>query len=217
MKHYRVEQGTPEWFSLKAGVISASNLKHIMAKFGQAFGDPAKKYAKKLAIEQITDEYIHDEYFNSHMDRGHIDEPIAKALYEKETFSEKVEDGGFFCSDILGYSPDGLLGYRPETDRFQAAIEIKSRNYGTHYNNVERGSLPPEDKWQCIGGIKFAELEWLDYISYCGDFPERKKIFIHRVKPEDCKDEFRKIDERIFQFLELVKSTKETILNSKYI
>ena len=208
-----VKQNDPEWFKLKAGKISASNMKHVMAHYGKQFGEPAKRYAKKLALEQITGEYIRDEYHNSAMDRGHVDEPIATSLYESETFTTVLKDG-IYISDDLAYSPDGRLFFNEETGRFKSGIEIKSRNYDTHYNNISRGGLPPEDKWQCISGLKFSGFESLDFISYCDAFPGSSKLFIHTITPDMFDLEFSQIDERLEQFKNLISDTKKVILHA---
>jgi hypothetical protein len=227
MKYHDIEQNTDEWLQLRAGKITASNLKHIMANTMQTdkktkekffnpkagLGEPAKKYARKIAIEQITGKCIQDNYFNEHMEKGHIDEPIARELYESETFTT-VDQGGFVTNGVYGYSPDGLMLLNQK--KYRASIEIKSRNYGTHFKNIERGTIPPEDKWQCIGGVMIAELDFIDFISYCADFPEGKKIFVFRGHKRDFSEEFSMIDKRVGEFLKLVSSTKETILNSEY-
>ena len=43
------------------------------------------------------------------MDRGHEWEPVAKDLYEWETFY-KVDNGGFYELGEYGDSPDGNIG-----------------------------------------------------------------------------------------------------------
>jgi hypothetical protein len=209
MKHHKIEQNTEEWFKLRAGKLTMSNLGKVMANYGKAFGEPAKKYAVDIAIEQITGEPIPSAYQNEHMQRGHEQEPIARSLYESETFTT-VFPGGFYCSEEIGYSPDGLIG---ET----GLIEIKSVISHVHYATIKRQDIDPAYKWQCIGGLKYTGAEWLEFVSYCSDFPEGKQLFIHRSTPDQFAEEFKQVDERVSQFLELVKSTRETIENARYL
>lgn len=204
-----VQQNTEEWYSLRGGKLTSSKLGVIMANFGKAFGDPAKKYAVNIAIEQITGEPISSTYTNEHMQRGHDQEPIAKMAYENETFST-VTNGGFWESDFIGCSPDGMVAD-------DGVIEIKSVIAPVHYANIKRQNLDPAYKWQFIGNLKFTGREWLDFISYSSEFPTDKQIFIHRIYAKNLDDEFNMIDSRVSDFKELVSSTKQLILESNYI
>ena len=50
MIHF-IEQNTDEWLQLRIGKITASNFGTVMANYGKAFGNPAKDYAMRIAIE----------------------------------------------------------------------------------------------------------------------------------------------------------------------
>lgn len=203
-----VEQNTDEWFDMRAGKLTSSKLGIVMAKFGQAFGDPAKKYAKVIAVEQIRNAPVASSFSNDHMERGHEQEPLARALYEQETFST-VDNGGFFCSDKVGCSPDGLV-------QKDGVIEIKCVIANIHYDNVKRQNIDPQYKWQGIGNLKFTSRDWLDFISYCDDYPIGKQLFVHRIRKEEFTEQYEMIDQRIDEFMSLVRANKETILNSSY-
>jgi hypothetical protein len=203
-----IQQNTDEWFELRAGRLTSSNLGVIMANYGKSFGIPAKKYAVNIAIEQITGKSISSNYTNDHMIRGHEQEPIARSIYEEERFLD-VSNGGFFKSDFIGCSPDGLVDD-------SGVIEIKSVIATTMFDNVKRQALDPAYKWQCLGNLKFTGRDWLDFVSYCSDFPEENQIFVHRLKKEDYQSEFDQIESRILEFKALVKKTKQIILKSNY-
>jgi len=204
-----VDQNTDEWFAMRAGLLTSSKLGTVMANYGKAFGDPAKKYAVNIAIEQITGQPIPSTFSNDHMERGHEQEPVARMLYEEETFSE-ISNGGFFGSDFIGCSPDGLA-YQ------DGVIEIKSVISSVHFANVKRQTVDPAYRWQCIGNLKFTGRDWLDFISYCSEFPDGKRLYVHRIHKEQLTEEFQMIDDRVELFKDLVDSTKETILNSNYL
>lgn len=203
-----VEQNTDEWFALRGGRLTSSKLAVIMANYGKSFGEPAKKYAVNIAIEQITGNPIASTFSNEHMERGHEQEPVARALYESETFCD-VTNGGFFCDEFIGCSPDGLVS-KP------GAIEIKSVIAPVHYANIKRQNVDPAYRWQCTGNLKFTGRDWLDFISYCEEFPIDKRLFIHRIYKDDLEDDFKMIDLRIGQFKKLVEDSKNLILKSSY-
>ena len=204
-----VEQNTDEWYQMRAGKLTSSNLGKVMANYDKAFGEPAKKYAVQIAIEQITGVAISSGYSNEHMARGHAQEPLARMEYEDTTFCD-VTNGGFIDCGFVGCSTDGFVGD-------DGAIEIKSVIDSVHYNNVKRRNVDPAYKWQCIGNMKYPQKEWLDFISYCDTYPEGKKLFIYRMKAEDYQEEFSMIDKRVAEFYELVQETKRNILQSDYL
>jgi hypothetical protein len=202
-----IEQNTDEWYALRGGRLTSSKLGVIMANYGKAFGEPAKKYAVNIAIEQITGSPIASTYSNEHMERGHEQEPVARMMYEEENFCE-VLNGGFFKSDFIGCSPDGLPP--------GGVIEIKSVISSVHFSNVKRQTIDPSYKWQCIGNLKFTGREWLDFVSYCAEFPEEKRLYTCRINKRDLEEEYAMLNDRIEQFKKLVIDTKQLILNSEY-
>lgn len=205
MIFHNVEQNSEEWFDLRVGKVTTSKLGVVMANYGKSFGDPAKKYAFKLAKEQVTGMRAEEEsYSNKFMEMGHEYEPIACRAYENKTF-EIVSNGGFCLHDKfqnVGGSPDGLVGSK-------GGIEIKSVIDWTHRNNIKRGTFDPAYKWQVLGNIWLCGLDWLDFISYGINYTEEKKLFVYRATREEYQDEINKIEPRLIDFLELIEQEKK--------
>jgi hypothetical protein len=198
-----------QWMELRAGKVGASSLHSIMANYGKAFGDGAKKLAIKLAVEQITGKKITSDYKNPDMERGHVDEPIASDLYSVVNSFIKVDNGGFFFGNRIGVSPDRLIGD-------DGIIEIKSAISTIHYERVRKGKLDSAHKWQCVFLLMMTKRKWLDFVSYCSEFPEGSQLFIYRIYAKDLRADMIKIFRRLNQFFKLVEKTKQKILNSKY-
>ena len=201
---HNVQQNTDEWFGLRAGKVGGSSIGTIMANYGKDFGEPAKKLAVSVAVEQLTGTRQEQSYSNQHMERGHEQEPIARTLYEQETFST-VTNGGFIeCSDLVGISPDGLV----DDD---GIVEIKSVVAHVQYSTIKRGSFDPAYKWQLFYNLQHSERDWIDYVSFCAEFPQGKRLFIYRIVRADCKEVFEMMNDRMQQFAELVQSIKNDI------
>lgn len=197
-KWHDVEQNSEEWENLRLGKITSSNFNIIMASYGKAFGEPAKKYALKLALERIKNSKSEYNYSNAHMERGHEQEPIARMLYEDLYFTE-VTNGGFFDCGFYGDSPDGLVGN-------DGVIEIKSVIDNTHHANLKRGAIDPSYKWQVIGHLDCSGREWCDFISYCADFPEASQLIVYRVYKKDVIEEIKMLSERRKLFNDLIEN-----------
>lgn len=208
-KFHDIEQNTDEWFAMRGGLVTSSKLGVIMANFGKAFGAPAKKYARDIAVEQITGKPISSNLTSHHLDRGHEEEPLARMAYENQFFCD-VSNGGFFESQNVGCSPDGLIGNN-------GVLEIKSAIPSIHFDRINKGSFDSSYKWQLVGNVKFTDRDWIDFVSYCSQFPDGKKLYTCRLNKDDHKDDFDMIDERLESFIKLVSESKEVILNSNYV
>lgn len=205
MNFHDVEQNTDEWLKLRVGKLTGSAASKVMANYGKAFGEPAKKLAISLAREMVTGKAsLVESYSNARMERGHEQEPIARALYEELTFTD-VTNGGFFEDGRLGCSPDGLVSDN-------GSIEIKSVLDHVHYNSIKRNAVDPAYKWQVLFNHKLMGRDWIDFVSYCADYPEDSQLFIYRVQKEDVKEQFEMIDIRLDEFFIEVNLAKENIL-----
>jgi len=203
MVFHDVEQNTDEWQALRLGRATASNFSCFMANDGKAFGDPAKRYALQIALEISTGKKAEFSFSNEHMERGHEQEPVARMLYEEETFCDVLNGGFFDCGDY-GDSPDGRVG--PD-----GIIEIKSVIAPTHYATLTRGSYDPAYKWQLVGHLDCTGRDWVDFVSYCSDFPADKQLIVHRLYRDTCQVELGRLRERRAEFLLLVQDTLKTI------
>jgi hypothetical protein len=198
-----VPQNSEAWQALRLGKATASNFGALMANADGAFGEPAKRYALQLALERLTGIKAEHSFSNEHMERGHEQEPVARMMYEEETFSE-VTNGGFFDCGEYGDSPDGLVG-------FDGVVEIKSVIAPTHYATIKRGSFDPAYRWQLVGHLDCTGRQWVDFISYCSDFPADKQLFVSRLRREDAAAEIERLQRRREKFFELVKETMDNI------
>ena len=170
----------------------------------KSFGEPAKQLAIDIALAQVTGKAQDNNYSNEHMERGHEQEPIARQRYEEGYFCD-VLNGGFFDNGFTGCSPDGLVGE-------DGVIEIKSVIPSVQYKTVKRGTFDPAYRWQLIFNLRETGRSWIDYISFCMDFPENKKLFVQRINKSELIKEFEQIDLRLIEFKSLVDEIKQDIL-----
>ena len=203
MGWHDVAQNSEEWFQLRIGKATGSNFGKFMANFGKAFGDPAKRYALQLALERVTGRKAEFSFSSDDMERGHLQEPVARMLYEESRFVE-VTNGGFYDCGEYGDSPDGLVG-------LDGVLEIKSVTAGVHWDTLKRGSFDPAYRWQLVGHLDCSGRDWVDFVSYCSDFPEEGQLIVYRSTRDDFKEELAQLAERRAEFLALVQTIKNYI------
>ena len=188
-----IQQNTDEWLDLRAGKVTGSSIGKIMANYGKAFGEPAKKLAVNLAVERITGKRVEGDHFtNSHMDRGHREEPIARMLYEEMYFVD-VTNGGFYDNGNTGCSLDGKVSWN-------GTVEIKAVIPTTHYATVKRGIYDPTYKWQYFFNIREAMADWMDFISYCSSYPKNNQLYVYRIQKDSISEELQQVELRLAKF-----------------
>ena len=104
------EQGSPEWKQARAGKVTASRAKDARdrLKSGAASGKQIA-YACQVALERVSHQPADATFENWQMREGHVQEPIARAAYERRTGNLVDEVGAFATDDDLFlYSPDGF-------------------------------------------------------------------------------------------------------------
>ena len=207
-KYYDIEQWSDEYCELKSGKVSSSHFAEIMAHsidrqgvFDDLakWGESAKKYAMRVALERQTGKRI-ETFSNDWMNRGNELEPIARSKYECKTF-HIVKNGGLFIDGELATSPDGLVD--------DGGIEIKCVKYNTHFSVLESKYYDTKYKWQIYGQQLIANLKWVDFTSYCPDFPQEKELYIHRVNDNLVEIEY--LQKRLEQFKKLVNEYQTVI------
>ena len=203
MIFHDIEQNTDAWMALRVGKATASSFGCFMANDGKSFGDPAKRYALQIALERITGNKAEFSFISDHMERGHEQEPIARMMYEEENFIN-VSNGGFFDCGDYGDSPDGLVGDA-------GVLELKSVIASTHYATLLRGNFDPAYRWQLVGHLDCTARNWVDFASYCSDFPIGKQLIVYRLYREECNEELERLNARRAEFLSLVTETFERI------
>lgn len=171
---YDVEQRSPDWFALRAGIPTSSEFATILAKGkGGSESKTRRTYLMKLVGERITGEPM-ENYSNWHMERGRVMEAEAREFYAFMTDSEP-QAVGFVRNGNAGASPDSLIG---DT----GMLEIKTALPHLLIDLILKDEFPPEHKAQVQGQLWIAEREWCDLTVYWPKMPP----FIKRATRDEA-------------------------------
>ena len=200
-----IQQNTEEWEALRLGKATSSQFAVIMANEGKAFGEPAKKYAQKIALEIVTFQKDETESFsNQWMERGHELEEEAVRLYEQRQLI-KTTNGGFNVSGC------GRFGDSPDANFGQGNQEVKTVGANAQWDRIKKGGIDPKYKWQITGHIWLGQKDWCDFIQYCPSFPEEHQLYVFRVERDE--DMIERLKARLEDFWKLVEENVLLINN----
>lgn len=162
--HENLIQGSDEWRAARCGLLTASEMKHIItpAKLDYAKNDKSRAHLYELLAQRVT-KYVEPSYIGDDMLRGQEDEIDAIRHYQ-ENYGPVVSMG-FITNDkwgfTLGYSPDALVGN-------DGVIEAKGRRQKFQAETIIKAEMPNEFMIQVQTGLLVSERKWCDFISYCG-------------------------------------------------
>lgn len=197
---YDIEQGSPEWIDLRLGLITCSEMSCIRVN-----GKGLITYAYGLAYERITKESCKVFNGNQWTERGHELEIVAREMYEQKT-GNKVTQASFVLNNNFGYSPDGLIFL--DKDNPVGAIEIKAKQPSDQIQILIGDEIPKVHIDQLYGALLCANLEWVDFVSFCPNLP----MFIKRLYRSDVEDKLNDIKTLIDSCNQLVENTINEIM-----
>ena len=177
MKIHMMVQGTPEWWTVRCGIPTASAADRILTPTGKLSAQ-AKKYVAELIADRccLTPNFFTDRPQTRDMANGINMEPEARKWYAMERPTSRIQVVGFCVTDDgrFGCSPDALV----DDD---GVVELKCPKLSTQVEYLEEGILPPDYKPQCHMHLIVTGRSYVDFCSYAPGLPG----FIVKVTPDD--------------------------------
>jgi hypothetical protein len=120
-KIYTMEQGTPEWFGIKAGKLSGSSAKVMKALgYGKGLQSLVKRKVEEI-VYGIDADALSSSVIGADTEHGHKYEDYARQDLEDIMGVPVRQVGWVEASDYVGCSPDGLMIF----DDTEFVVEIK--------------------------------------------------------------------------------------------
>jgi len=173
--HKDIIQGSDEWFALRLGLLTASEMKLcVTPTLKVADNEKTRAHAYELLAQRITG-YVEPHYVSDDMLRGNEDEIRARIAYSEKY--APVEEIGFVTNDKFGFtigcSPDGLVGD-------DGMIECKSRRQKFQVQTILEDAMPEDYLLQVQTALLVTERKWCDFITYSGGLP----MFTKRIEAD---------------------------------
>lgn len=201
MKYIACQQGTPEWYAARAGVITASQFAVAISVLSRKSGDKnpgdptdaSDKYAAEVGIERISRMPWGEPIKPWVLERGKRLEGPARVGYEARTGNIAEEAGVCLTDDgLFGYSTDGMVNPVWETRdgvdylrECEGLIEVKCPVDGLKVLTIWQTGDISEYFEQMQGGMWITGAKWCDFIMYVPELASTgRDLYVQRV-PRD--------------------------------
>jgi hypothetical protein len=173
---FECEQGSAEWWDLRAGVPTASEFSRILKPKTCKPSTSQEDYICDLIAQKLigTPEPWVDSYQSPDMKRGTWTELEARRWFQLEKDMD-VQQVGFCLTDDgkLGCSPDGLLE--------DSGLELKAPAPKTQIRYLLDSTLPDDYRGQVHGSMIVTGRPSWWFMSYCPGLPP---LLLHIVEDE---------------------------------
>lgn len=175
-----VTQGSPEWFEMRLGKVSASHISDIMAK-GKS-GQPSAtraNYMARLVCERLSGA-PYPAFSSKAMERGVEVEAAARAYYEAHTGTilTTMAWAPHPYIEMSGASPDALIAH-------DGLAEFKCPHSATHIETLRGEKIDREYRLQMQWQMACTARQWCDFVSFDDRLPEGLRIKIIRVERDE--------------------------------
>ncbi len=191
---HNFEQGTPEWFAVRLGKLTASNAQAIASN-----GAGLDTLVFEKVAELMTGK-MKESYTNVDIERGNELEKMARNSYELETGIIVTQVGFVEQDEFVGCSPDGLIA----EDGLQ---EIKCKNDANFARFLYDKKIDTEHMWQMQMQLSITGRKYVDYSLFNPNFP--KPLIITKVLRDEVA--IAKINAGILTGVAKIKSILEKI------
>jgi len=174
----QIEQGTPEWHSLRLGKITASRMADVLSKGrGSSPSKTSETYMMELLAEKLTGE-AKPFFENDAMKWGTETEPQARAMYELKSGYDVKEVAFIEHNEFIGVSPDGLV-------TAVGMLEIKCPTTITQIKRALTDDYSKDYYTQIQCQLWVAEREWCDFVSFDPRLDVNAGYLLQRVARND--------------------------------
>lgn len=204
MKVHMMPQTSPDWWEIRRGKVTASDMDKIITP---AKGQPSASQDKYIAwlLACVREPASMAPYFGNGvhrptaaMETGSEREAAALRWYECEK-NVSTQLVGFCESDCgrYGASPDAVVGLQRHElgDTIEGGVEIKCPEHHRHIEYLLSGEMPIDYRCQVHGQLVVMGAKWVDFMSY---YPGEEPLIV-RITPDAFTEKLKAELERFLE------------------
>ncbi len=198
-----IEQRSQEWFKIRKGKITSSEIHKIMGK--DSFSETAKTYL----LERVSEFFggAGNSATGAALEWGTNWEPVAIEHYS-DTCGIPVEKASFITyNDYYGGSPDGITPPDGIIEVKCPYTSAKHFKHGMIKTDADFKKIASDYYYQCISNMICANAQWCDFISFDPRVDTEYTMFVYRLHRNE--DEVKNMLERVDQAAKHMEDLKK--------
>ena len=193
-------QRSDEWFQARLGSLGSSRVPDALAQTKTGWGASRDRARADLIRERMSGIYVPG-YKSFAMQQGTEREPAGRAAYQDRLNAGKfantieIEEVALVRHPKITWahaSPDGYVGK-------DGLVELKCPEAHTHLDTLDNEKIPDNYLKQAMWQMACTGRKWVDYVSYCPDWPLSMQLWVSRIKRDPAM--IKKMEEQVVVFL----------------
>lgn len=187
------EQRSSEWFTVRKGKITSSEIWKIMGSKKEGLGEVAKSYLLERVSEKLGG--FSQPVIGPALDWGTDLEDTARDIYAAATGLQVKPCSFYEVSEYYGGTPDSLVGDDGVLEIKCPYTSVNHFKYGLITSDIEFKKTSPAYYYQCISHMAVTGRKWCDFISFDPRVGTDYMLFIYRLGRNE--DEIKNMVERV--------------------
>lgn len=191
-----IEQRSPEWFNIRRGRITSSEIYKIMGE-GKSKTELLSETAKTYLLEKLSEKLggFSAPAVGSALDWGTDLEETAREIYQASTGNVATKCSFISVDDHYGGSPDSLVGTEGTVEIKCPYNSVNHFKYGLITTDAEFKKASPAYYYQSISHMNVTGAKWCDFISFDPRVNGDYMMFVYRLHRNE--DEINNMNDRI--------------------
>lgn len=191
-----IEQRSPEWFNIRKGRITSSEIYKIMGE-GKSKTESLSETAKTYLLEKVSEKLggFKELAVGSSLDWGTDLEDTARRIYQASTGNIASICSFISVSDHYGGSPDSIVDPDGTVEIKCPYNSVNHFKHGLIKTDADFKKTSPNYYYQCISHMNVSGAKWCDFVSFDPRVNVDYMMFIYRLHRNE--DEIKNMNEKI--------------------
>ena len=191
-----IEQRSPEWFNIRRGRITSSEIYKIMGE-GKSKTESLSETAKTYLLEKISEKLggFKESAVGTSLDWGTDLEETARKIYQASTGNIASICSFISVTDHYGGSPDSIVDPDGTVEIKCPYNSVNHFKYGLIKTPQDFKKASPAYYYQCISHMNVTGAKWCDFVSFDPRVNVDYMMFVFRLERDEV--EIKNMNERI--------------------
>lgn len=191
-----IEQRSPEWFNIRKGRITSSEIYKIMGE-GKSKTESLSETAKTYLLEKVSEKLggFKELATGFSLDWGTDLEETARKIYQASTGNIAATCSFISVTEHYGGSPDSIVNPDGTVEIKCPYNSVNHFKHGLIKTDADFKKTAPNYYYQCISHMNVTGAKWCDFVSFDPRVNVDYMMFVYRLHRNE--DEIKAMNDKI--------------------